>query len=126
MLIQKNSNPQRFNQFRPISLLGCLYKILTKMLVSMFRLALKTTISNNQLPFLPGRNILDGVVVINDVVDFEKKEKKECFFFKVDFEKVYDTINWKFLDYIMKRFGMCDKWRDWIKDCTFNGGLSIL
>lgn len=31
-LIPKKANPQEFNEFRPISLIGSLYKILSKML----------------------------------------------------------------------------------------------
>lgn len=71
-------------------------------------------ISSNQSAFLPKRNILDGVLIINEVVDYAKKEMKECLILKVDFEKVYDTVNWNFLEYMMSRFGMGDKWRLWL------------
>lgn len=99
-------NPQRISEFRPISLLGCVYKILAKVLAQRLRKLLEPIVSSNQSAFLPGRNILDGVVVINEVVNFAKKERKECLIFKVDFEKAYDTVNWGFLDYMMRRIGM--------------------
>lgn len=86
-LVPKISHPQWLNEFWPISLLGCLSSRLRK--------ALEKTISGYQSAFLPGRHILDGVVAINEVVDFaRKKKKKECFVFKVDFEKTYDSVNW--------------------------------
>lgn len=60
------------------------------------------------------------------VVDFAKKLGKECIIFKVDFKKAYDSVNWSFLEYMMERFGMDDKWKTWIKECVFKGDLTIL
>lgn len=52
---------------------------------------------------LGGGNILNGVVVLNDVVDLAKRRKEECLLFKVDFEKTCDLISWNFLVYLMER-----------------------
>lgn len=41
----------------------------------------------NQSAFLQGRHLVDGAVVINEVVDYANKARKECMIFKVDFEK---------------------------------------
>lgn len=95
-LIPKTTCPQGLADFRPISLLGCTYKILTMMLVSRLRAIMNYIISDNQSAFIPGRNLLDGVVIINEVVD-----NQSVFIFKVDFEKEYDMVNWSFLDYMM-------------------------
>lgn len=54
---------------------------------------MNSVIAPSQSAFLQGRNILDGVVIINEVVDFAKKAKKKCFIFKVDFEKAYHSVN---------------------------------
>lgn len=50
-------------------------------------------INKRQCAFLSRRNILQSVVVANEVVDEEKRKKKECLFFNVNFEKAYDSIN---------------------------------
>jgi hypothetical protein len=83
-------------------------------------------ISINQTAFVQGRFILDGVTGINEVIDYAKRKKKKCFVFKVDFEKAYDSVDWKFLDYMLRRFGFEDKWRNWIRACVFGGNLSVL
>ncbi|GKC13209.1 hypothetical protein Tco_1009991 [Tanacetum coccineum] len=44
-----------------------------------------------QSAFIKDRFILDGVLVINEVVEFIKKSRKRCLIFKVDFEKAYDS-----------------------------------
>ncbi|PNX84009.1 ribonuclease H [Trifolium pratense] len=69
---------------------------------------------------------MDGVLAINEVVDWVKKAKKECLIFKVDFEKAYDSVSWSILDYMLRRFGFDDKWRSWVRACVFAGRLSVL
>lgn len=125
-LVPKVKNPHELSEFRPISLLGCLYKIISKLLAARLKCALIPIISCNQSAFLPNRNILDGVTVINEVVDFPKRKKKKCLILKVDFEKAYDSINWDFLDYMMDRLGFCEKWRLWIGECVCSGKCSVL
>jgi hypothetical protein len=83
-------------------------------------------ISKNQSAFIKGRLLVDGVLVINEVVDLAKRTNVKCMIFKVDFKKAYDSVNWKFLVYMMKRFGFTDKWIDWIKACVCAGNLSVL
>jgi len=63
---------------------------------------------------------------VNKLVDYAKKAKKECLIFKVDFGKAYDSVDWEFLEYMMLRVGMCDKWVGWIKACIFGGSMFIL
>jgi hypothetical protein len=69
---------------------------------------------------------VDGVVVVNEVVELAKRTRKECLIFKVDFEKAYDSVEWGFLEYMLHRFGFCAKWIAWIRACTFAGNLSVL
>jgi hypothetical protein len=69
---------------------------------------------------------VDGVVVINEVVDLARRSGQSCLIFKVDFEKAYDSVEWSFIDYMLGRFGFCDKWKDWIHACVFAGSMSVL
>ncbi|XP_019427226.1 PREDICTED: uncharacterized protein LOC109335545 [Lupinus angustifolius] len=55
-----------------------------------------------------------------------KNKNEECFIFKVDFEKAYDSVNWSFLLYMMERMGFCVKWMNWIKSCLQSNSVSIL
>jgi hypothetical protein len=51
---------------------------------------MNSIISPSQSTFLKGRNLVDGVLVVNELVDYAKKVKKECLIFKVNFEMAYD------------------------------------
>jgi hypothetical protein len=93
-LIPKVDSPQRLNEFRPISLVGSLYKILAKVLANRLRMVIGSVISESQTAFVKDRQILDGILIANEVVDEARKTKKELMLFKVDFEKVYDSVDW--------------------------------
>jgi hypothetical protein len=69
---------------------------------------------------------VEGVVVVNEVIDYAKKTGKECLILKVDCEKAYDSVDWGFLDYMLQRFGFSLKWRGWMKACICVGNLSML
>ena len=115
LLIPKVDNPQRLNDFRPISLVGSMYKILAKVLANWLRMVIGSVIFESQTTFIKGRQILDGILVANDVVDEARKCKKELIMFKVDFEKAYDSIDWNSLDDVMLKMGFPTLWQKWIK-----------
>jgi hypothetical protein len=73
-LIPKVDSPQALGDFRPISLLGCLYKIIAKVLATRLARVMGEFISNTQSSFIKGRHLVDSVVVVNEVVDFAKKK----------------------------------------------------
>jgi hypothetical protein len=117
-LIPKVSCPMKLGDFRPISLLGCLYKLIAKVLAARLAKVMNSIVAPTQSAFIKGRSLVDGVVVVNEVVDLAKKSDKECLILKVDFEKAYDSVDWGFLDYMLGQFGFCDKWRMWMKVCV--------
>lgn len=125
-LIPKNDHPQGLGEYRPICLIGSIYKILSKVLANRLKKVLLLVISECQSAFLGGRNILDGVVIVNELVDLAKRNKEECMLFKVDFEKAYDTVSWSFLFDMLAKFGFDLKWIRWIRACVSSSSLSVL
>lgn len=94
VLIPKKDNPQKINDYRPISLIGCMYKVLAKLLANWLRRVMDFLISDTQLAFIEGRQILDGVLIANEMIDEAQKCGKKAILFKVDFEKAYDSVKW--------------------------------
>ena len=125
-LVPKKANPSNLNEFRPISLVGCVYKILSKVLANRLKKVLSSVIDFNQSAFLEGRGLLESVLVANEMVDYLMKAKKSGVFVKVDFEKAYDSVDWKFLYYMMGRLGFNCKWIRWIRACLELATVSVL
>jgi len=113
-LIPKKDCPQTLNDFRPISLVGSLYKVLVKLLANQLKNVIGSVISDAQSAFVKGRQILDGILVANEVVDQAKNLKKDLLLFKVDFEKAYDLVDWNYLDEVMGKMSFPILWRKWI------------
>ena len=125
-LIPKVDSPQRLNDLRPISLVGSLYKILAKVLANRLRMVIGSVILDSQSAFIKGRQILDGSLVANEIVDEARRRKKELLLFKVDFEKAYDSIDWGYLQEVMLNMGFPALWRKWIKECIETATASVL
>ena len=105
-LIPKVQNPQHVGEYRPIALIGGVYKVLANRLSK----ELDSVISESQSAFIGHRNILDGVLVASELIDEMKKKKKPVFLFKIDFEKAYDSVNWDFLLDMMEVMGFGQRW----------------
>lgn len=67
VLIPKIQDPLDISDYRLISLIGCVYKILSKILSRLAKVIHKT-IGPNQTAFIAGRQILDGVLIANEVI----------------------------------------------------------
>ncbi|GLU09187.1 hypothetical protein SLE2022_260600 [Rubroshorea leprosula] len=117
VLIPKKDNPQSLGDYRPISLISSMYKIVSKILANRLSKVLDLVISPNQTAFIGGRHITDGIIITNEIIHEAKQSKKPMLVFKADFEKAYDSINWEFLAEMMNKLGFSTKWRAWIKEC---------
>jgi len=83
-LIAKVDNPQNLNDFIPISLVGCLYKIVYNIMPLRLKKVLHRVIDGRQSTFLEGRGLMNNVLVANKILEEMKRRKTSCVFFKVD------------------------------------------
>ncbi|KAJ9673635.1 hypothetical protein PVL29_023281 [Vitis rotundifolia] len=125
-LIPKKGGAEDLGDFRPISLLGGLYKLMAKVLANRLKKVLDKLVSEDQNAFVRGRQILDASLIANEVVDYWKKLKEKGLICKLDIEKAYDSINWSFLMKVLSKMGFGVRWRDWIWWCISTARFSIL
>ncbi|GKD40409.1 hypothetical protein Tco_1260616 [Tanacetum coccineum] len=62
-LIPKVHDPKVVSDFHPISLIGCLYKVVTKVLATRLAFVIPHIVSDVQTAFISNRQILDGPFV---------------------------------------------------------------
>ena len=91
-------------------MLNVIYKIITKVLtVRLTKIATKV-IGESKTAFIPGRYILDGVVVLHEVLHELQRKKEQGIVLKLDFEKAYDKVRWSFLQEVLESKNFSVKW----------------
>ena len=126
VLLPKKSISRRISDFRPISLITSLYKIIAKVLAGRLRGVLHETIHSTQGAFVQGRQILDAVLIANEIVDEKRRTGEEGVVFKIDFEKAYDHVSWDFLDHVLEMKGFSLRWRKWMRGCLSSVSYAVL
>ena len=111
VLILKKGGAEDLMDFRPISLVGILYKLLSKVLANRLKKVISKLISPSKM-LLWRKVILDASLIANEVLDSTLKSKDKGVLCKLDIEKVYDHLNWSFLFSIMDMMGFGKKWID--------------
>ncbi|GJU16320.1 RNA-directed DNA polymerase, eukaryota [Tanacetum coccineum] len=125
-LILKVDDPFVIGDFRLISLIGFQYKIIAKILANLFAHVISSVIGEVQMAFIKGRQIIDGPLIVDEIISWVKKHKKRLMFCQVDFEKAFDTLNRSFFESIMEQMDFSLKWRNWISSCLNSAFASVL
>jgi hypothetical protein len=64
ILLSKSSDAKQIQQYKPICLLNVSFKIFTKVATNWMALVTQKVILPSQTAFFPGRNIMEGVIVL--------------------------------------------------------------
>jgi hypothetical protein len=124
-LIPKKENATQIQQYRPICLLNVCFKIFTKVGTNRITSVAPKVIKPTQTTFMPGRHILEGVVVLHETIHELHRKKMDGVLFKIDFEKAYDKVKWSFLQQILRMKGFSQKWCHLISTFVEGGSVGI-
>ncbi|RVW35863.1 hypothetical protein CK203_084632 [Vitis vinifera] len=86
--VVKKGGAEDLKDFRPISLVGGLYKLLAKELANRLKKVMGKVISKSQNAFVEDRQILDTILIANEAVDSRLKSNEGGVLCKLDIEKV--------------------------------------
>jgi Reverse transcriptase (RNA-dependent DNA polymerase) len=113
-LILKKTDANFITNFRPIRLINYSFKIITKLLADRLATVMDSLIDHSQTTYIKDRYIMDNVVCAHEVLHQVNKTKSQGVLFKIDFEKVFDRVNWDFLLETLIGRGFDPKWIQWI------------
>jgi len=126
VLLPKKDNALQLTDFRPISLINSLAKIITKALAERLAPKLGRLVSRSQNAFIKGRCIHDNFLYVQRVIRKLHKSKSPTIFIKLDISKAFDSVNWAYLLEVLEAFGFGRRWRNWISAILASSSSRIL
>lgn len=126
VLIPKVPQPKLPSQFRPISLMNSIIKLLTKVLARRLRGVMDSLVGQSQSAFIQGRQISDSILIANEVIHSLQSKKSVGMVLKIDFEKAFDKIRWDFVFEVLRCMHFDKKWIDWITAIFESSRISVL
>ena len=93
---------------------------------------LPTIISANQTGYVKGRYIGESIRIITDMMCFTKEKNIPGLAVFLDFEKAFDSIQWRYLQKCLETFNFGPQLRQWIRvlynkisSCVLNNGFAL-
>jgi hypothetical protein len=100
-LVPKVKEANSIKQYRPICVLNVDFKIFSRLLNERITPIADNIIGPSQTAFIKGRNILEGVVVLHEVIHELRRSGIQGVLFKINFEKAYDKVRLKMISNII-------------------------
>eukprot|EP00253_Pinus_taeda_P018186 PITA_18186 len=125
-LIPKEANPKSFDRFRPISLCNVSYKIITKIIANKLKKLLPLLISENQGGFVPKRQSIDNVILIQEAIHSSHNRGERGMIIKLDMANAFDRVDHSFLRAALKKFGFSSNFVSIINGCISNSWTAPL
>ena len=94
--IFKKGDAKDIKNRRPITLLNCDYKLLSKIVANRLKRLLPKLIHNHQSGFIPGRSIVDNALTLSALLEKLRNhpvQLQEAAIMLLDIEKAFDTVS---------------------------------
>ncbi|KAE8821477.1 hypothetical protein D1007_00250 [Hordeum vulgare] len=124
-LIPKVVGASDIRQFRPITAINVLARIFAKVCAARLSPVAEWIAHPLQSTFLKGRQIHDGILALHEIVHEVASKGLKGIFFKLDFQKAYDSLDWSFLRLVMQRCSFDERWCAWIMQLVRSGSTAI-
>lgn len=114
VLLKKDKDPLLCSSYRPISLLNVDFKIMTKVLATRLQRVIPHLIHPDQTGFITGRHSFYNTRRLFNILYSPASNSPEIVL-SLDAEKAFDRVEWKYLFYILNKFGFPPNFIKWIQ-----------
>ncbi|XP_062118795.1 uncharacterized protein LOC133832472 [Humulus lupulus] len=126
-LIPKVANPSRAVDYRPIACCSTLYKCMAKLICKRLALVLPDLVQPNQRAFVKGHSIAHNIMIFQDLIkNYGRISTSSRCAIKINLSKAYDTIDWDFLEDLLKALNFPQKFIGWVMSCIRNTSYFLL
>lgn len=125
-LIPKFPGASRIRDFRPISCLNTIYKVISRLMVKRLKPILPTLILPSQTAFIKGRLLVENTTLAGELINgYQKKKGARRITIKVDIAKAFDTLSWEFLFSCLYGLQLPHQFIDWLKSCICTSSFMV-
>ncbi|XP_062099266.1 uncharacterized protein LOC133805147 [Humulus lupulus] len=126
-LVPKTDNPSRAVDYRPIACCSTIYKCISKLLCSRLARVLPDLVQLNQGAFVQGRSIAHNILIFQDLIkNYGRSSISPRCAIKIDISKAYDTVDWWFIEDLLKALCFPARFIGWIMTCLKNTSYFLL
>ena len=114
-LPKPNNARNILKNWRPISLLNVIYKLMSSAIANRLKTVLNKLINQDQKGFITGRFIGENIRLVYDVLFETKKQEIPGLLLSIDFQQAFDSISWKFIHKVLNYFNFGPSIQRWVK-----------
>lgn len=125
-LVPKCPGASLITEFRPISCLNTIYKVVARLLVKRLKTILPTLILPNQTAFVKGRLIVENTILAGELVNgYHRRKGPKRITIKVDIAKAFDTLSWEFLFNCLIGLQLPSELIGWLRACVCTPSYTV-
>jgi mannosylglycoprotein endo-beta-mannosidase len=113
-LLPKKEGAEEITDFRPISLIHAIAKLIAKMLALLLEPFMNDLVSKAQSAFIKKRSIYDNFLYVKNLASWFNKAKIPALLFKLDIRKAFDSVSWAYILDLLQKRGFPTRFRDWV------------
>ena len=118
-LVPKKQGASAVTDYRPISCLNTVYKVISRLLVRRLKPMLQDLIVPNQTAFVKGRLLIENTILAGELVNgYHKHTSSKRITIKVDIAKAFDTLSWEFLFSCLEGIDVPPLFIRWLRACV--------
>lgn len=126
-LLPKQQCPDSISQFRPICLSNVVIKLVSKVIANRVKRVIGDLVGDWQSGFIPSRQAHHNVVIVQEIIHSLRHQRgKRGLVVKIDLEKAYDRVDWKFLVEVLWSVGFGSELIQVVRSCLESSSLSVL
>ena len=116
LLPKGQKDKKTLKNWRPITLLSTLYKIISGVIRNRFKKFLPQVIDLGQKGFVDGRYMGEVTRLLYDTIhDAYSTKGKKGIIMSIDFEKAFDSVSFTFIEKVIETAGFPKKMAKWVK-----------
>ena len=126
VLLPKKEGAEGISDYRPISLIHAIARIIAKVLSLRLAPHMDCLVSNAQSAFIKRRSIHGNFMCVHNFARRLHKCKTPSLLFKLDIRKAFDSVKWGYMLDLLQRLGFPDRFRAWIAALLSSSSSRIL